>query len=332
MDQGKGKTRVRPGWRRSSFIVRVCGSVCLGVVTSVVLGCTGSVVPGISLNQPQRISAVNAGAGKIILDGMDASFSEARAEPLSELYGINAEGLSCEETQNVAYQTLERMGYTIDSVSRWTRGSPALLTAEKKGRDGPAQVQVRVECQDGGNHVDAASLSPLDVASDKPHPLVTDYHESEGARLTKKRPPPTTYFRRAFYSLFRGLAENQQRYGPVGQVYIDVRPLPQKEAEFLFGVQTPEVLTVVVEVANRTGSIYVLDTRNIILVSSAGGGVNSLPEEATPSLPMPLQAQAVASHSAALGYMYFPRDDYLGARGYVVESVSQEREGFHIIF
>ena len=112
MDQGRGKTRVRPGWRRSSFFVRVCGSVCLGVVTSVVLGCTGSVVPGISLNQPQRISAVNAGAGKIILDGMDASFSEARAEPLSELYGINAEGLSCEETREDGLHN--RLGLAVD--------------------------------------------------------------------------------------------------------------------------------------------------------------------------------------------------------------------------
>ena len=218
-------------------------------------------------SQP-AVRAVARASAAAVFASMEANRAAAQAEPLAELYGITDTDLSCEQAQQLAYRTVERMGYRVTSATRAAPGKTGAIQARQTRSGQTALVQVTVRCQPQGVVVDAASLSTLDVASPTPHPLVTDYHEREAPRLTKNRPPPTTYFRRAFYSLFHGLADNVKRYGPEGQVYVHIRPLPPMEAELLFGVHTPDIFIIAVEVANRTQQTYVFDTEQVHLLSA----------------------------------------------------------------
>ena len=267
-----------------------------------------------------------------VLASMEANRTAAQAEPLAELYGITDPDLSCEQAQQLAYRTVERMGYRVTTATRATQGKTGTVQAQQKRSGQTALVQVTIQCQPQGVVVDAASLSTLDVASDTPHPLVTDYHEREARRLTENRPPPTTYFRRAFYSLFHGLADNVKRYGPEGQVYVDIRPLPPIEAELLFGVHPPDTFIIAVEVANRTQQTYVFDTEQVHLLSAGGVTVRALKEKDASSLPPPLVSQALAAHVTTKGYLYYPAGEYLRVQGYLTEVQSQERESFQIAF
>ncbi len=183
---------------------------------------------------------------------MEASRLAAQAEPLAELYEITDTDLSCEQARQPGYRIVERMGYRVTNASWAAPGKIGAIQVQQRRAVQTALVPVRVQCQLQGAVVDAASPSTLDVASPTPHPLVTDYHEREAPRLTKNRPPPTTYLRRAFYVLFHGWADNVKGSGPEGQVYVHGRTLPPVEAELLFGAHTPDILIVAVEVANRT--------------------------------------------------------------------------------
>ena len=282
-------------------------------------------------SQPAARAIVRASAAAVHAS-MEANRAAAQAEPLAELYEIADTDLSCEQAQQLAYKTVERMGYRVTAATRATPGKTGAIQARQRRSGQTALVQVTLQCQPQGVVVDAASLSPLDVASHTPHPLVTDYHEREAPRLTKNRPPPTTYFRRAFYSLFHGLADNVKRYGPEGQVYVHIRPLPRMEAELLFGVHTPDIFIVAVEVANRTQQTYVFDTEQVSLLSAAGGTVRALAEKDAASLPPPMASQALAAQVATHGYLYYPAGEYRRVQGYLTEVQSQERQGFQIEF
>ena len=285
--------------------------------------------PTLSTRAGRAVARASAAA---VFASMEADRAAAQAEPLAELYGITDTDLSCEQAQQLAYRTVERMGYRVTSATRATPGETGAIQARQRRSGQTALVQVTIQCQPQGVVVDAASLSTLDVASDNPHPLVTDYHEQEAPRLTENRPPPTTYFRRAFYSLFHGLADNAKRYGPEGQVYVDIRPLPPMEAELLFGVHTPAIFIVAVEVANRTQQTYVFDTEHVQLLSARGSTVRALAEKDAASLPPPMVSQALAAHVTTQGYLYYPAGEYLRVQGYLTEVQSQEREGFQIEF
>ena len=282
-------------------------------------------------SQPAARTVARASTAAVFAS-MEANRAAAQAEPLAELYEITDTDLSCEQAQQLAYRTVERMGYRVASATRAAPGKTGAIQAQQRRSGQTALVQVTIQCQPQGVVVDAASLSTLDVASPTPHPLVTDYHEREAPRLTKNRPPPTTYFRRAFYSLFHGLADNVKRYGPEGQVYVHIRPLPAMESELLFGVHTPNIFIVAVEVANRTQQTYVFDTEQVYLLSVGGGTVRALAEKDAASLPPPMVSQALAAQVATHGYLYYPAGEYLSVQGTLTEVQSQERQGFQIEF
>ena len=315
-------------WRETFLILK---SAFVVLTFATLIGCAPR------SSTPQHTAATLSAAGysrsaAVALASMEANLAAAQAEPLVELYGIADPDLSCDQAQQLAYRTVERMGYTVTAATQAAQGKAGSIQAQQRRSGQIATVQVTVECQTHGAVVDAASLSTLDVASDKPHPLVTDYHENEASHLTENRPPPTTYFRRAFYSLFNGLAENVKRYGPEGQVYVDIRPLQPIEAELLFGVRTPDVFIVAIEVANRTKQTYILDTKHVQLLSTGGAKVQALQEKDTPRLPPPMVSQALAAHVATRGYLYFPAGEYQRIQGYLTEVQSKEREGFQIEF
>jgi hypothetical protein len=111
-----------------------------------------------------------------------------------------------------------------------------------------------------------------------------------------------------------------------------VKPLVASEAEFEFGTEVTQVFPVRVEISNTTKRTYLLEAERIVLLTPSG-------ERVKPFLPSQneLSARALASQTLApganvKGYLYYPPGSYTGARGFVVEKGSQEREGFVIQF
>ena len=140
-----------------------------------------------SHSQPAARAVARASAAAVFAS-MEANRAAAQAEPLAELYEITDTDLSCKQAQQLAYRTVERMGYRVTSATRATPGKTGAIQARQRRSGQTALVQVTVRCQPQGVVVDAASLSTLDVASPTPHPLVTDYHEREGP--TSHQEPP----------------------------------------------------------------------------------------------------------------------------------------------
>ena len=269
----------------------------------------------------------------VIFSGCSSPASiSPRNQSLAEIYAISDQQLSCEQAQELSYRTVERMGYTVTSVTQATQGGEGVVKAERRNRDRIEPVQVTIRCQPTGVKVDAASFSTLDVASDNPHPLTTVFSASSAPTSPENRPPPTTYFRRAFYSLFNGLATHAKQYGPEGEVQVRVRPFQSMEAELAFGAQASEVFVVSVEVSNLTPQTYVLDTQQVVLLTADGGRVNALTAKESSLPTQPLPSQTLASRVTTKGYLYYPAGEYVGAQGYLTAVGSQEREGFHIEF
>lgn len=251
---------------------------------------------------------------------------------LAELYEVRDADLSCEQAQRLAYRTVERMGYPVTRTEPAADEKPGAILAEQRRGEHVASVRVTVTCAVDGVVVDAASLSSLDVASDDPHPLVTYHSVNDAQRLSENRPPPTTYFRRAFYSLFHGLAANAKRSGPEGTLSVKVRPLPPIEEELRLGRSLPEVTVVAVEIANRTQKTYVFDTERVRLLTPDGGRVAPLAAHEVSSVESPMTSQAVAAQVVARGYLYYPVQEYVGVDGYLIEAGSEARHEFRSEF
>ena len=255
-----------------------------------------------------------------------------RAHTLAELYEVRDADLSCGQARRLAYRTVERMGYRVTRAEPASDEEPGTVLAEQRRGEHLAAVRVTVTCDADGVVVDAASRSSLDVASDDPHPLVTYHSVNDAQRLSENRPPPTTYFRRAFYSLFHGLAANAKRYGPEGTLSVKVRPLPPIEEELQLGRSLPEVTVVTVEIANRTQKTYVFDTERGRLLTLGGEHVAALAANAVAPAEPPMASQTVGAQVVARGYLYYPARKYVGVDGYLTEVGSEARHEFRSAF
>lgn len=255
-----------------------------------------------------------------------------RTHMLAELYEVRDADLSCGQAQRLAYRTVERMGYRVTRAEPASDEEPGTVLAEQRRGEHLATVRVTVTCDANGVVVDAASRSSLDVASDDPHPLVTYHSVNDAQRLSENRPPPTTYFRRAFYSLFHGLAANTKRYGPEGALSVKIRPLPPIEEELQLGRSLPEVTVVAVEIANRTQKTYVFESEQVRLLTLGGEHVAALAANAVVSAEPPMASQTVGSQVVARGYLYYPTREYVGVDGYLTEVGSEARHEFRSAF
>ena len=255
-----------------------------------------------------------------------------RTQTLAELYEVRDADLSCGQAQRLAYRTVERMGYRVTRAEPASDEEPGTILAEQRRGEHLASVRVTVTCHANGVVVDAASRSSLDVASDDPHPLVTYHSVNEAQRLSENRPPPTTYFRRAFYSLFHGLAANAKRYGPEGTLSVEVRLLPPIEEELQLGRNLPQVIVLAVEIANRTQKTYVFESERVRLLTPGGESVAALDANAAASVEPPMASQAIGAQVVARGYLYYSAREYVGVDGYLTEVGSEARHEFRSEF
>ena len=123
------------------------------LMLSALIGCA-------SRSQPAARAVARASTAAVFAS-MEVNRAAAQAEPLAELYEITDTDLSCEQAQQLAYRTVERMGYRVTSATRATQGKTGAIQARQRRSGQTATVQVTVQCQPQGVVVDAASLSTL---------------------------------------------------------------------------------------------------------------------------------------------------------------------------
>jgi hypothetical protein len=203
----------------------------------------------------------------------------------------------------------ERLGYEITSFTAASPTATGVIKAQRDAALGKEGVTVKITCGAGGVKVDASANNPILAAGD---------------------------FRRAFYSLFQGMTEVALRGESKpqrGQLRVTITPVRGLATKLEFGREVTDVLPVRVEVSNATDRTYVLDAGRIMLVTTSGQRVAPLTEAAAQSLPRrPLAGGVLQAGARAQGYLYYPPGGYTGARGYVTEQESGEREGFSVRF
>ena len=230
---------------------------------------------------------------------------------------LSEKGLTCADAERIAIDTVRRMGYTITETTRATPGSPGMLIGTRTEGVDTHGLMVTVACTTLGAEVEAKSdqtgLSDLNFAS--------EFRRNFEA-ATASRPPPR----------------------PPAQSGVDVlltleRGSNATDAPTDLGAAS--ILPVSVRITNHTPRVYRFQVKGVQLQTAAGDRVAALGNDA-------LSAQ-VGSAAAALrqkaahdqdikpnetltGLLFFPFNSYTSARVELIDSQSDEAEGFAIEF
>ncbi len=226
----------------------------------------------------------------------------------------------CEQANRVSYRAVERLGFTVTAFVPASEGGSGMVKGVREGSRGREQVALTITC--------GADAIYIDTSSEK-NPLLDseDFYLAIGD------------FRRGFYALFRGMALDMRlrktypaSAPPPDQVQVVIRPLPQSEAPWQPSAGAASVFPVRVEIFNTTSHTYLLNTKKIVLLTSSGERVQPISPSQKELLAHMLSSQTLPPETTVRGYLYYPSGSYTGARGFVVEKDSQEREGFAINF
>lgn len=236
----------------------------------------------------------------------------------------------CAEAVTATVTTLQRMGYTIDSVDRATAEHPGKVVAHRaKGwnaadpqADGEAGVSVDIRCGDAG--------ATLDVVSGE--------IGMERVRFPGK-----------FSEAFRASLANNRRPDPVAKrvepergLIANVRPLRSDEAKAQLGHDFGAAgLTVVqIEIDNRSPRSVRFDAGEMRLVTA--DGVRHSPESAealsrrgglgTAAKQAVIESGEIAPGTQRRGFLFFPAASYARATVIVVDLETGESDGLSIRF
>jgi hypothetical protein len=218
----------------------------------------------------------------------------------------------CEQGNRISRLAIERSGYAVTEFTPAAIGKPGIVKGTQKGQQ-PAVITLF--CAPNQNVV-------METRMDSPLLKKEDFYLA------------ISNFYQGFFVAFkaeRGVVA-RERAQPVGdQVQVTMKPLNLVESKIAFGTEVSQVLPIQVEISNPTKHSYQLEVDKIVLLSSSGERVKPVGEKSN----VPVQAlssQTVAPGASVKGYLYYPAGSYTGARGFLVEEKSQEREGFDVQF
>ncbi len=228
--------------------------------------------------------------------------------PASRSFAIHETTLSCEEANRISYRVVEQLGYTVESFTPASAGGTGTVRGSRGSTGGKDTALVQITCSDNGVHVQA-----------KPGGLTATNVE----------------FPQAFFVRFQGMAGALRRGEapkPPGQIQVVLTPLVGLEAKLEFGTEARQVFPVRVEISNTTDRSYILNTDRLVLLTPTGDRVPPLSGQEG-AFPAPaLTSQTLPPGAQIKAYLYYPPGSYTGARGFLIEAQSQEREGFAVQF
>ncbi|MBI3770960.1 MAG: hypothetical protein HY271_21020 [Deltaproteobacteria bacterium] len=264
---------------------------------------------------------------------------------VQQQYVVRRANLSCDEANRYAFASMRSLGYSVGQFRLATVGAPGMIKATRPSeRGGDDHVTVDIRCQPDGIEVFGAkdeSLLKQDVT-----------------------------FSRGFFLAFTGLADhgpetaawNEQQSGGTtsGGAKFKIQPQIGLETKLDFGedLAAAGILAVKVTVQNGSDRTYKLDPAAIELRNAADYGVKPIGlGEAAAKLASASAADAAAGApptdpgrmadllrgraltgrtlrpgDQAEGFIYFPTGSYTRARATLVDTATDESEGFLVEF
>ncbi len=260
-------------------------------------------------------------------------------------YIVRRPNLSCDDANRYAFASMRSLGYSVGRFQLAQVGAPGVIKATKPGeRGGEDHVTVDVRCE--ANGVEAFG--------------------SKDESLLKQ----DVTFSRGFFLAFTGLADHgpemvawseQQSGGTTGGgVKFKIQPQVGLETKLDFGenLAAANILAVKVMVQNGSNITYKLDPAAIELRNAADDSVKQIAlreaaatlarvsvAEAGEGAPPPdpgrmetllrsrqLTARTLRPGDQAEGFIYFPTGTYTRARATLVDTATDESEGFLVEF
>jgi hypothetical protein len=227
---------------------------------------------------------------------------------------ISQPGMTCVEAYRLAAQTVTRMGYVVGETVRPTPGTPGLIVASRGGGQEAPSMLVTVTCTRLGADIAAsAEEAGLMTAS------ASEFKRTFQA-VVANRPPP------------RAPASSG----------LDVLLTPEPDAAGLGAdLGRAGVLAVRMRLSNQTPRLYDFRVRDVSLRTTSGEVVSPLsksdviarfPAGSIVVEQQGLRDQKLAPGTDVSGYLFFPLDTYTRARVELVDTESDEAEGFAIDF
>jgi hypothetical protein len=253
--------------------------------------------------------------------------------------------ISCDAANRYAFDSMRTLGYSVGEFRLARVGTPGMIKASKPVEGGGAEhVTVDIRCEPNGI-------------------------EAFGAKDESFLKEDVT-FSRGFFLAFTGLADHsaetaawqEQRSGGTtgGGVKFDIQPQIGLETKLDFGenLAGAGILAVKVKVQNGSDRTYRLDPAAIELRTPNDDSVAQLPleraaaalaktstAEAGEGAPPPdparmrsllrgraLTARTLRPGEQAEGFVYFPTGTYTRARATLVDTATDEEEGFLVEF
>jgi hypothetical protein len=95
-----------------------------------------------------------------------AIMSIACASPEVRPYSIVAPQLSCERAHQLSQQVVERLGYTLSTMSPASNAEPGVIRGVRQGPRGEETVSVKISCTAEGVYIDAnPDVTPCEQAN-----------------------------------------------------------------------------------------------------------------------------------------------------------------------
>lgn len=263
---------------------------------------------------------------------------------MQEQYNVRRSNISCDEANRYALQSMRTLGYDVKEFQPAALGRDGFLRGTTAGeRDSVHTGAVTIHC--------------------KPNEVVLSAHEEQFLKQDLT-------FTRGFYISFTNLADHgaesaayqKQLEGGTtgGGAKFKIQPQVGLETKLDFGedLAAAGVLAVKVTVENGSDRVYKLDPATIELRSAGGAKVTQMSpaaaatalvkaaagdsvEGAPPPDPQRLEtllreralpARTLRPGDHAEGFVYFPTGQYSRARATLVDTETEEDEGFLVEF
>ncbi len=263
---------------------------------------------------------------------------------MQDQYVVRRANLSCEDANRYAFDSMRSLGYSVGQFRLARVGAPGMIKATRAGeRGGEDHVSVDIRCEPNGI-------------------------EAFGAKDESLLKQDMT-FSRGFFLAFSGLADhgpenaarNEQLTGGTtgGGVKFKLQPQIGLETKLDFGedLASAGILAVKVIVQNGSDQTYTLDPTAIELRNAADDSVKQIAisqaaaalakvsaEDAGGGAPpdpgrmdallrgRTLAGRTLRPGDRAEGFIYFPTGSYTRARATLVDTATDESEGFLVEF
>lgn len=235
---------------------------------------------------------------------------------------VTQANMPCTEAARVARGALLRVGYAPESATAPRPGAPGVVVGTKPAnydavRQAPTRyytATVTITCSNAGATFDAITDEPL---------------------------PGSIGFKGDFARAVEGVAARRVtrpalKERPATGMVITIEPLRGADAAGAAGVALPGITTVRIALENRTDRTYAFAAERVSLLSQEGERVTPL----APSPSGPLAAAAgtriadgvLAPQARASGLLFFPAAAYQRATVVLIDTATEEREGFRVEF